>query len=85
MHFLKRHQKKNKDLSLTTLHQPQILIIEASILKAIINDLDCYQIGLCHMNAKSKSKERVQYKIIAEITRFMLQERGYVNGDTKAT
>ena len=54
--FFSRHQEKNKKLFLTTLHEPQILIIEALLLKAINNDLDCYQIGLCHMNEKSKPK-----------------------------
>ena len=77
--------KKEKDLSLTTLHQPQILIIEASILKAINDDLDRYRIGLCHMNANTESKQRVQYQITAEMTSLARSEGEYVNGDTKAT
>ena len=72
-------------MSLTTLHQPQILIIEALLLKAINNDLDRYQISLCHMNAKSKPKERVQYRIVAEVASFVVSEGEYVNGDRKAT
>ena len=83
--FFSRHQEKNKKLFLTTLLKPQILIIEALLLKAVNNDLDCYQIGLCHMNAKSKSKWRVQYQIIAEVTSFVPSEGKYVNGNTEAT
>ena len=83
--FFSRHQEKNKKLFLTTLHKPQILIIEALLLKAINNDLDRYQISLCHMNAKSKPKERVQYRIVAEVASFVVSEGKYVNGDSKAT
>ena len=85
MHFFRTRQKNKKDLSLITLHQPQILILEASIIKAIQNDLYRYQMGLCHMNGKSKSKQRVQYQIIVEVTSFVRSEGEYVNGDTKAT
>ena len=60
--------------------QPKALLI-----KAINNDLDRYQISLCHMNAKSKSKQRVQYQIVAEVTSFVVLEGQYVNGDTKAS
>ena len=83
--FFSRHQEKNKKLFLTTLHKPQILIIEALLLKAINNDLHRYQVSLCHMNAKSKPKKRVQYQIVAEVASFVVSEGEYVNGDRKAT
>ena len=37
------------------------------------------------MNAKSKPKERVQYRIVADVASFVVSEGEYVNGDRKAT
>ena len=78
---LERTKKKKEFIPYDSASAP-ILIIKTLTLKAVKNDLDRYQMGLCHMKAKSKSNQRVQYQIIVEVTSFVRSDGAYVNGDT---
>ena len=80
--FFLNHAKKKKGFISYNSASAPILIIEALTFKAINDDLDRYQIGLCHMNAKSESSQRVQYQIMVKAASFVGSEGEYVNGDT---
>ena len=49
----------------------------SQVLKATKDDQDCYQIGLCHMNAKDESRQALQFQIIAKAISFVCSEVDY--------